>query len=48
MAKRNVKHKSSLKKVTLERKALKQRVTSMRNEVASLQDERIINTSFKE
>lgn len=48
LAKRNMELKDSLKKVTLEKEALEQRVVSMKNEVASLHEERKINTCLKE
>lgn len=48
MAKRNMKLKSSIKKVTLEKKMLQQRVAFMENEVASLLEERMITTRLKE
>lgn len=48
MAERNMKFKNSLKIVILEKEVIEQRVTSVENEVASLQEELKINTSLKE
>lgn len=48
IAQRNMELKNSIKKVTLEKEALMQRVASMENEVASLQEQRKINASLKE
>lgn len=39
MAKKNMELKNSIQKVTLEKEALKKRVTSMENEMTSLQKE---------
>lgn len=48
MAERNMEFKNSLKIVILEKEVIEQRVTSVENEVASLQEELKINTSLKE
>ena len=48
MAKKNMKLKDSLKKVTLDKETLEKRMMPMKNQSTSLQEEKMISISLKE